>query len=234
MSTWDPSYEIRPAGECGAILILGKKIDERINDLVHAICSKIEEESPEWLEEVIPTYCTVHVYFDPRKASFSEVSKYLKEVPRRVEIKELRGRTVKIPVAYGGEFGPDIEFVAKRNGLSVEEVIEIHQKPLYRVYMLGFTPGFAYLGGMDKRIAAPRLEKPRLKVPAGSVGIAGEQTGVYPIESPGGWRLIGRTPVRMFCPEKDPPTRLLPGDKVRFYEISEEEFWEIYRREWER
>ncbi len=234
MSGWDPSYKVKPVGECGAVLILGDKIDERINDLVHAICKKIESEAPEWIEEVIPTYCTVHVYFDPMKVSFSQVSEYLLEVSKKTEAKELKGRTVKIPVAYGGKFGPDIEFVAKHNGLSVEEVIEIHQRPLYRVFMLGFTPGFAYLGGMDKRIATPRLEKPRVKVPAGSVGIAGPQTGIYPIESPGGWRLIGRTPLRLFNPEKDPPTLLLPGDRVKFYQISEEEFWEIYRGEWER
>ena len=140
-----------------------------------------------------------------------------------------KGRVVEIPVAYGGEFGPDIGFVAEYNGLTVEEVVEIHSKPLYRVYMLGFVPGFAYLGGMDERITTPRLEKPRLKVPAGSVGIAGKQTGWYAIESPGGWRLIGRTPLKTFNPMESPPSLVLPGDYVRFKPISEEEFWRIHR-----
>ncbi|WP_456326837.1 5-oxoprolinase subunit PxpB, partial [Palaeococcus sp. (in: euryarchaeotes)] len=108
------------------------------------------------------------------------------------------------------------------------DVIEIHSKPLYRVYMLGFTPGFAYLGGMDERIATPRLEKPRLKVPAGSVGIAGKQTGIYPLESPGGWRLIGRTPLKLFDANREPPTLLQPGNYIKFVPVSEGEFWEIY------
>ncbi|RLF64854.1 MAG: allophanate hydrolase, partial [Thermoplasmata archaeon] len=117
------------------------------------------------------------------------------------------------------------------NGLTEDDVIEIHSKPTYRVYMLGFTPGFAYMGGLDERIAAPRLETPRKKVPAGSVGIAGKQTGIYPIESPGGWRLIGRTPLKLFDPKKDPPTLLLPGDLVKFVPIDKEEFYRILKEE---
>ena len=218
----------KPAGDSALVIIFGDRIDEGINKKVHAVASAIEKASPDWLVEVVPTYTSVYVYYDPLKLSYRNILDAIKPF-LSVEPKEERPRIVEIPTAYGGEFGPDIEFVAKHNGLTVEEVIEIHSKPLYRVYMLGFTPGFAYLGGMDERIATPRLEKPRLKVPAGSVGIAGKQTGIYPIESPGGWRLIGRTPLRLFTPEKDPPTLLQPGDYVRFVPISEEEFWEIYK-----
>lgn len=218
----------KPAGDSALVIIFGDRIDEGINKKVHAVANAIEKASPDWLIEIVPTYTSVYVYYDPLKLSYQNILDAIKPF-LSVEPKEERPRIVEIPTVYGGEFGPDIEFVAKHNGLTVEEVIEIHSKPLYRVYMLGFTPGFAYLGGMNERIATPRLEKPRLKVPAGSVGIAGKQTGIYPIESPGGWRLIGRTPLRLFTPEKDPPTLLQPGDYVRFVPISEEEFWEIYK-----
>jgi inhibitor of KinA len=138
--------------------------------------------------------------------------------------REARRRTVEIPVCYGGEYGPDLEFVARHNGLDAEEVIRIHTAGEYLVYMIGFTPGFPYLGGLSARIAAPRLEKPRFKVPGGSVGIAGRQTGIYPLTAPGGWRLIGRTPLSLFTPALDPPCLLRPGDAVTFKAISREEY----------
>jgi len=223
--------QFKPAGDSALLIIFGDRIDEGINKKVHAVANAIEKASPDWLIEVVPTYTSIYVYYDPLKLSYQEVLDAIKPF-LSAEPKEEKPRIVEIPTVYGGEFGPDIEFVAQHNGLTTDDVIEIHSKPLYRVYMLGFTPGFAYLGGMDERIATPRLEKPRLKVPAGSVGIAGKQTGIYPIESPGGWRLIGRTPLRLFTPEKDPPTLLQPGDYVKFVPISEEEFWEIHKREW--
>jgi inhibitor of KinA len=131
---------------------------------------------------------------------------------------------VEIPVCYGGAFGPDLEDVARHNGLTPEEVVRIHSGTEYFTYMLGFLPGFPYLGGMSERIATPRKQTPRLRVPAGSVGIAGSQTGIYPLESPGGWQLIGRTPLALFRPEDDPPVLVKPGDRVRFHPISEREF----------
>ncbi|ALM75164.1 5-oxoprolinase subunit PxpB [Thermococcus barophilus] len=219
--------QFKPAGDSALVIIFGDRIDEGINKKVHAVANAIEKASPDWLIEVVPTYTSIYVYYDPLKLSYQEALDAIKPF-LSVEPKEEKPRIVEIPTAYGGEFGPDIEFVAQYNGLTIDDVIEIHSKPLYRVYMLGFTPGFAYLGGMDERIATPRLKKPRLKVPAGSVGIAGKQTGIYPIESPGGWRLIGRTPLRLFTPEKDPPTLLQPGDYVKFVPISEEEFWELH------
>ncbi|WP_456394449.1 5-oxoprolinase subunit PxpB [Thermococcus sp.] len=219
--------QFKPAGDSALVIIFGDKIDEKINKKVHAVADAIEKASPDWLVDAVPTYTSIYVYYDPLKLSYQEALNAIKPFLSAEPEKE-KQRVVEIPTVYGGEFGPDIEFVARHNGLTVDDVIEIHSKPLYRVYMLGFTPGFAYLGGMDERIATPRLERPRLKVPAGSVGIAGKQTGIYPIESPGGWRLIGRTPLRLFTPEKDPPTLLQPGDYIRFVPVSEEEFREIY------
>ncbi|MGV3465566.1 MAG: 5-oxoprolinase subunit PxpB, partial [Heyndrickxia sp.] len=137
-------------------------------------------------------------------------------------------RVVEIPVCYGGDFGPDLETVASMNGLSTEEVIQIHSSAEYTVYMIGFAPGFPYLGGMSEKIATPRLPSPRLKIPERTVGIAGNQTGVYPIETPGGWQLIGRTPIKLFRPQDEVPSLLHAGDKVRFKPISYEEYveWE--------
>ncbi|WP_456398579.1 5-oxoprolinase subunit PxpB [Palaeococcus sp. (in: euryarchaeotes)] len=219
--------QFKPAGDSALVIIFGNEIDERTNKKVHAVAGAIEKAFPEWLIEIVPTYTSVYVYYDPLKIGYSEVVEAVKPF-LNAEPKEEKARIVEIPTVYGGEFGPDIEFVAEYNGLSVDDVIEIHSKPLYRVYMLGFTPGFAYLGGMDERIATPRLEKPRLKVPAGSVGIAGKQTGIYPLESPGGWRLIGRTPLKLFDANREPPTLLQPGNYIKFVPVSEGEFWEIY------
>jgi inhibitor of KinA len=223
--------EIKPAGDSTILISFGEVIDEGINDRVHAIASAIENASPEWLVEVVPAYSSLLVFYDPIEAGYGEVGEAVKAF-LNAETEAFKGRLVEVPVVYGGEYGPDIEFVARYNGLTVDEVIEIHSKPVYRVYFLGFLPGFAYLGRMDERIAAPRLEKPRLKVPAGSVGIAGKQTGIYPLESPGGWRLIGRTPLKLFDPAREPPTLLQPGDEVKFVPIDEDEFRELYEREW--
>jgi len=214
---------IKYAGDMAAVIVFGEKIDEKINGMVHSIAKSIERDSPEWLKEVVPTYTSIYVYYDPLLISYDKLRFLLKNYLKKVEPEE-RGKTVKIPVVYGGKYGPDIEFVAKYNGLSIEDVIELHSKPVYRVYMLGFLPGFAYLGGMDKRLATPRLKVPRIRVPAGSIGIAGDQTGWYAIESPGGWRIIGRTPIKTFNPEKEPPSIVLPGDYVQFVPIDEEEF----------
>lgn len=223
--------DFKPAGDSALVIIFGNEINESVNKKVHAVANAIEKAKPEWLIEVVPTYTSIYVYYDPLKINYQEILKAV-EPFLSAEPKEEEHRVVEIPTVYGGEFGPDIEFVANYNGLTVDDVIELHSKPSYRVYMLGFTPGFAYLGGMDERIATPRLEKPRLKVPAGSVGIAGKQTGIYPLESPGGWRLIGRTPLRLFDPNKALPTLLQPGDYVKFVPIDEEEFWEIYKLNW--
>ena len=223
--------KIRPTGDSALLISFGETIDEKINGRVHSIAREIEKAGFEWLVETVPAYSSLLVIYDPLKASYTEVEASIKPL-LNARREAFEGRLVEIPVVYGSSYGPDIGFVAEHNGLTVDEVIEIHSRPVYRVYFLGFLPGFAYLGGMDERIATPRLERPRLKVPAGSVGIAGKQTGIYPIESPGGWRLIGRTPLRLFNPSKEPPTLLQPGDRVKFVPIDENEFREIYQKEW--
>ena len=222
--------EFKPLGDSALLVSFGEVIDEEINDRVHALARTIERVNFEWLVEVVPAYSSLAVIYDPALIDFEGVKLAVEGL--EFSARKFEGKLVKIPVLYGGEYGPDLEFVAQYNGLTPGEVIEIHSRPTYRVYFLGFLPGFAYLGGMDERIATPRLETPRLKVPAGSVGIAGKQTGIYPLESPGGWRLIGRTPLRLFDPSKEPPTLLQPGDRIRFVPIGEEKFNELYKVEW--
>ncbi len=231
-SRWGTSYKIKPIGDSAIGIFFDEKIDERVNDMVIEVSRRVEKRKTEGIIEVVPTYRTVCVYYNPLQIEYERLVETLREIVSETKVGERKERrVVKIPVAYGGDFGPDLKFVAEYNGLTEDDVIEIHSKPTYRVYMLGFTPGFAYMGGLDERIAAPRLETPRKRVPAGSVGIAGKQTGIYPIESPGGWRLIGRTPLKLFDPKKDPPTLLLPGDLVKFVPIDKEEFYRILKEE---
>jgi len=219
----------KPLGDSALLISFGDVIDEEINDRIHALARAIERAKFEWLVEVVPAYSSIAVIYDPALIDFESVKRAVEGI--EVTSEHFEGELVEVPVVYGGKYGPDLEFVAEYTGLTPDEVIEIHSRPVYRVYFLGFLPGFAYLGEMDERIVAPRLEKPRLKVPAGSVGIGGKQTGIYPLESPGGWRLIGRTPLRLFNPEKEPPTLLKPGDRVKFVPIYEEEFVRLYREE---
>ncbi|RLI16460.1 hypothetical protein DRO49_04670 [Candidatus Bathyarchaeota archaeon] len=189
----------------------------------------------EGIVEIVPAYTTLLIHYNPRSANFEEISKAIEEAEKEIRVEGIREdvekkRLLEIPVAYGEEYGPDLEYVAKYAGLSSHEVIKIHSSQTYLVYMIGFTPGFTYMGEVPDIIAAPRLEKPRLRVPAGSVGIAGKQTGIYSVESPGGWRIIGRTPLRLFDPNKDPPTLLQAGDLVKFKPINADEY-EILKRE---
>jgi KipI family sensor histidine kinase inhibitor len=208
------------AGERGITVEFGESIDESINLKVMQLYRCLIRKSPSWLMEAVPTYRSLLVVFNPELidgiAVTLEIGRLL-ETPD--DVSTVSTRSVTIPVWYGGEAGPDLQDVADWCKMTPDEVIQIHCQPEYRVYMLGFTPGFPYLGGMDQRISVPRLDDPRTKIPAGSVGIAGPQTGVYPIDSPGGWRLIGRTPQVLFDPENDHPSYLLPGDRVRFKSI---------------
>ena len=174
--------------------------------------------------EAVPSYRSLLVHYDPLQLSCEEVETFLSEMLQKcAETPPPESRLVEISTVYGGECGPDIEFVAEHSGLSVKDVIRLHSGATYTVYMLGFTPGFPYLGGLPEAIAAPRLPTPRKSVPAGSVGIAGPQTGIYPSATPGGWRLIGRTPVTLFDPQRSPPAVLRPGDQVRFVPTPAEE-----------
>ncbi|MFZ5916001.1 MAG: 5-oxoprolinase subunit PxpB [Chloroflexota bacterium] len=214
-----------PLGDAALLIEFGDGIDEAINRRVRSLAALLAQESLDGLGEAVPTYRSLLVHYDPLRLDYAAIERWVWERTNRAETFPLPPpRRVEMPTVYGGAFGPDIEFVAAHNGLSVQDVIRIHSGSTYPVFMLGFTPGFPYLGGLDAAIAAPRLDTPRTHVPAGSVGIAGQQTGIYPIDSPGGWRIIGRTPLKLFDPYRSPPTLLAAGDCVHFVPVSEEEF----------
>jgi inhibitor of KinA len=217
----DPRF--LPAGDQALVVELGDTIDPRINRRVHGLMDAIERAEVPGVFDLVPTYRSILVYYDPMRTSMSALQAKVSELYLDLEDQTVNEpRTVEMPTLYGGEYGPDLEFVAEHAKLTPQQVIDIHSGAEYLVYMMGFSPGFPYLGGLSERLTTPRLESPRLAIPAGSVGIAESQTGVYPVASPGGWRLIGRSPLRMFDPEAEPPSRLAAGDYVRFVPIASE------------
>ncbi len=223
-----------PCGDQAVTVEWGSTIDEHINRQVHAFARKVEELSHPAITEVVPTYRSATVHYRPEVFSYEELNQLLLSLTQGGPEEGEELPVVEIPVCYGGEYGPDLLEVAQHCSLTPEEVIARHTAPTYRIYMLGFTPGFPYLGGMDPSIAAPRRKEPRIHIPAGSVGIAGEQTGVYPIVSPGGWQLIGRTPLRLFDPQREQPILLSAGAGIRFVPIDEETFRKMEEKEGER
>ncbi|GAX91545.1 5-oxoprolinase subunit PxpB [Effusibacillus lacus] len=219
------SIELIPLGDSAIVVQFGQTINLETHRKVRALAAYLDRHPFPGMVEYIPAFTTVSVFYDPCRTNYRTVCFVLEQiVSELVETQDLQPRTVEIPVLYGGEFGPDLEFVAEHNGLTTSDVIEIHSSGEYLVYMIGFAPGFPYIGGMSERIATPRRPSPRLSIPAGTVGIAGMQTGVYPIETPGGWQLIGRTPIALFRPDDNPPSLLQAGDIVRFRPISREEY----------
>jgi inhibitor of KinA len=218
----------RLVGDRGVIVEYGDAISPEINIKVRTMAMAIEEEKPVGIVEVIPTYRSLLIVYDPLATDLKSLEDALQFMESRLDRLEIPPpRTVEIPVLYGGDLGPDIEFVAQAHNLTVEDVIRLHTGVLYQIYMIGFTPGFPFLGGLPEELHTPRLETPRPLVPAGSVGIANNQTGVYPIDSPGGWRLIGRTPLSLFNPSKENPFLYRAGDMLKFVQISEEEYHRI-------
>ncbi len=223
--------QIIALSESAVAVHFGQKIDSELHQKVKALTVYLEEHPFQGLLEVVPAFANVTVFYDPMNVSNDNEtpSTYVCTLLRQAilglkAMKAYTAREVVIPVCYGGEFGHDLEFVAAYHNLSVEEVIRIHSEGEYLVYMVGFAPGFPYLGGLSERIATPRKEKPRLEVPPGAVGIGGAQTGIYSISTPGGWQLIGQTPLTLFLPNEDPPSLLQSGDKVRFQPISRKEY----------
>lgn len=218
------------AGDSCIIVEYGNSIGLEINARVQALRRILEKRKISGVHEFVPTYRSLAIYFDPVKVEqpmhFLSLLKRL-AIAAESESGVEKGVGIIIPVCYGRDFGPDLDNVVHHTGLTEEEIINRHSSPDYYCYMLGFTPGFSYLGGMDETIATPRLKEPREKIPAGSVGIAGKQTGIYPIDSPGGWQLIGRTPLRMFDAGHEPPTLVDAGLWIRFQPISEEEYKNI-------
>lgn len=223
-------YPVCLCGDCAVTLQIGNEISEQVNREVVNALAAIRRADISGVCELVPTYTSICIHYDPAVLSYEALRNALKlvKVDPIEEKSDQEERIVEIPVCYGGEYGPDLEFVAEHNGLTAEEVVRRHSNGQYLVYMLGFLPGFAYMGGMDKTIACPRLISPRTKISAGSVGIAGAQTGIYPLSSPGGWQLIGRTPLKMFAIDGEQTTfALSAGDRVRFVPIAEEVFREM-------
>ena len=223
-------YPVYPCGDCAVTLQIGAEISEQVNRKVVCALNALRKADIIGVVELVPTYTSICIHYDPAMLSYETLQRTIGQIKINLseDNQEAPGRIVEIPVCYGGEYGPDLSFVAQHNGLTPEEVIKRHSEGEYLVYMLGFLPGFAYMGGMDASIACPRLESPRTKIPAGSVGIAGTQTGIYPLSSPGGWQLIGRTPLKMFAIHGDQTQfALSAGDRVRFVPITEETYREM-------
>ncbi len=215
----------RVCGETALSVELGEGIDLQVNRRVHALYRTLHQRTISGVLSLNPTYRSVFIQYDPTVCSFERLMAVVQDALCGLDdLSETSEAVLHVPVCYGGDLGPDLTEVAAYHGLTEEEVIRRHAASTYHVYMIGFTPGFPYLGGLDPTLFTPRKTTPRPKVPAGSVGIAEQQTGIYPIESPGGWQLIGRTPLKLFDLHRDPPFLLDPGMKVRFHPISREEY----------
>lgn len=222
-------------GETALKIEVGDEISKEINFKVIALSDFIKSKSIRGIVEIVTTYTAVTVFFEPLVFEIDNFINLLESSLDNINYKkDLTKDAIEIPVIYGGKYGPDLERVAKYNNISEDEVIKIHSKTEYLVYMIGFTPAFPYLGGMNKSISTPRLEVPRKKIWKGSVGIAGEQTGIYPLESPGGWNIIGRTPIELFKVNSYNPTLIKPGDSVKFIPISEKYYFELLNEEVQR
>ena len=230
-------YTLQNVGEAAVLVVFGNTISADIQRKIQALQEYTEAHPFKGFLECVASYTGLTVYYDPWVVFNENQEKRPGETVRELVESYIKAadfnsfhepRHIEIPVCYGGSYGPDLSFVAEYHHMTEEEVVEIHSGTEYLVYMIGFCPGFPYMGGMDKRIATPRRASPRLLIPAGSIGIAGEQTGGYPIATPGGWQLIGRTPVDMFRPgNADEPTLLKAGDRVKFKPITEEQYKEI-------
>ncbi len=227
----------QPLGDCAVTITLASSIDESGHRRIRAALRRIEAARPAWIVDLIPAFTSIAVHYDPVqlfsaardeasvRGTYDIVVQFLERVLRDIGDESVpSARIVEVPVSYGGDFGPDLDDVAQQHGLTADEVVNIHANGDYLVYMIGFMPGFAYLGGLDARIATPRRRSPRTAVPASTVGIGGNQTGVYSLESPGGWNLIGRTPLAIFEQTRTPPTLFAAGDRVRFRPISRDQF----------
>jgi inhibitor of KinA len=219
-----------PSGDSAFTIKAGNEISEEINRTIRKLLVRIEQENIDGIVDFIPSYNELMVGYDPSIIGYQKLLAKIQSFESNIDSIELPVPSIiHIPVFYGGDFGPDLREVANHNGISEDEVILIHTSSNYLVYMLGFTPGFCYLGGMNQRIATPRKQTPRLKTPAGAVGIADKQTGIYPIESPGGWQLIGQTPLKLFNPTENPEFLISVGDYVKFKPINKTEYDAIQR-----
>ena len=220
------------SGDSALVIEFGNEISVDINKKIRKMMDDIKKENIDGIVELVPTYCSLLINYDVLKIDYNTLVEKLKTFLNN-DLETAEGEEVtlvEIPTLYNDEVGPDLSYIAEHNKLSKEEVIKIHTGTDYLVYMLGFMPGFTYLGGMSEKIATPRLESPRLQIYPGSVGIAGKQTGMYPSMSPGGWRIIGRTPLKLYNPDSDTPVYISSGDYVRYVSISEEEYNDILKK----
>ncbi|MGM7636040.1 5-oxoprolinase subunit PxpB [Bacillus sp. Hm123] len=221
---------IIPLGDRAVTVRLGDEISMDVHRKVRAFTRHLEIEKWPGVEEWVPSFAAITIYYDPLQISLQKLKeRILEDIEKIAHEEEKEPRLLRIPVLYGGESGPDLKGVAAFHQLDVEEVIKLHTEPEYIVYMIGFAPGFPYIGGLSERLYTPRKETPDLHIPAGSVAIGGQQTGVYPIQSPGGWHVIGRTPWDLFNPKQQPPSLLHAGDKIKFVAIDECQFEEERR-----
>jgi KipI family sensor histidine kinase inhibitor len=219
------------AGDSALVVEFGDAISPEINGRVRGMYLAVGQAKVPGIVSLTPTYRSLLVQYDPMVMPYRKMLEALQKLEGNLEKMELPDPNVlEIPTLYGGDCGPDLQHVCGHSGLIEEEVIRIHSSRDYLIYMLGFAPGFPYLGGMDERIATPRLKTPRVRIESGSVGIAGQQTGVYPMVSPGGWQLIGRTPIRLYDPKREPPILYKTGDYLKFVPIGKEEYERILKQ----
>jgi KipI family sensor histidine kinase inhibitor len=218
-------FRIIAAGDAAWLIELPERLDAEVNERAIEIAGAVERAAFPDVTDIVVGYRSVMAYVDPLSAHRDATRAALETIAGRPAAREVsKGRNVEVPVCYGGEYGPDLADLATFARCSSEDVVERHLEREYRVYVVGFVPGFAYMAPVDPRIAAPRRASPRLKVPAGSVAVAAGQTGIYPSETPGGWHLIGRTPVKPYDPAREAPFLFHPGDRVRFRRITEDEY----------
>lgn len=222
------NVKILTAGDSSLLIQYDSVIDPAVNARIAATVRLMREQHIEGVVDIIPAFCSLLINYDPRVISYDEMRTRMERILSvEVAAGERKKKIYEIPVCYGGEFGPDLGTIAEHAGLSEQEVIDIHTSTDYLIYMLGFLPGFTYLGGLDERIHTPRLANPRVRIPAGSVGIGGSQTGIYPMDSPGGWQLMGMTPVRTYDPDREVPILVEAGDYIRFVQVDRAEYERI-------
>jgi len=229
----DLPYKIFPLGDAAACIDLGNRIDAGLNRKVIAMNNWLRRNPFEGLKDTVIAYSSLSIYYDPinlrnKNKSVSTAFEFVRQnletaYQESVAIEENNNDIIRIPVCYSNDFGIDMEFLVKEKNISREEIIHLHTSKIYRVYMIGFLPGFSYMGKVDEKLMIPRKPKP-VPVVAGSVGIAGSQTGIYPLDTPGGWQIIGRTPLKLFNSDAAVPVTLNIGNQIKFYEISKEEF----------
>jgi inhibitor of KinA len=232
MNPYHP-YSIFPLGDAGLIIDFGNRIDEAINKKILQLFYQLKNDAHPWITDLVPAYSSLAVYYDlcsvyqkrgEDQTAFETMAVLIEEWMNKQEyLLPQKNRQVEVPVCYAKRFATDIEYITQQKNICIDEIVRLHTSKVYRVFMIGFQPGFAYMGLVDERISVPRKPQPQ-NVPAGAVGIAGSQTGIYPFDSPGGWQVIGQTPMQLFDKNKTQPVVFQPGDEIKFYSITEDEF----------